>query len=81
MRGSDAGSNKSDAEDDDVNDVSAVQVFHKVIKETAKLSHVSGDIILSLEGVLVPTPRGRYDVDMFPEYLCLHGKTYNYKIV
>ena len=81
MRGSDAGSNKSDVEDDDVDDVSAAQAFHEAIKEKAKLGHVPGDIILSFEEVLVLTPRGRYDVDMFPDFLRLRGKTYDYKMV
>ena len=81
VRGSDAGSNKSDAEDDDVDDMSAAQAFHEAIKEKAELGHVSGDIILSFEEVLVLTPRGRYDVDMFPDFLRLRGKTYDYKIV
>ena len=49
MRRSYAGSNKSDAEDDDVDDVSAAQGFHEVIKEKAELGHVSGDVILTLE--------------------------------
>jgi structure-specific recognition protein 1 len=80
MRGSDAGSNKSDAEED-LDDVSAAQAFHEAIKEKAELGHVSGDIILSFEEVLVLTPRGRYDVDMFPDFLRLRGKTYDYKIV
>lgn len=80
VRGSDAGSNKSDAEED-LDDVSAAQAFHEAIKEKAELGHVSGDIILSFEEVLVLTPRGRYDVDMFPDFLRLRGKTYDYKIV
>lgn len=80
VRGSDAGSNKSDVEDDG-DDVSAAQAFHDAIKEKAELGHVSGDIILSFEEVLVLTPRGRYDVDMFPDFLRLRGKTYDYKIV
>jgi structure-specific recognition protein 1 len=80
VRGSDAGSNKSDAEDDG-DDISAAQAFHDAIKEKAELGHVSGDIILSFEEVLVLTPRGRYDVDMFPDFLRLRGKTYDYKIV
>jgi len=33
MQGFDAGSNKSDAEDDNVDDVGAVQAFHEAIKE------------------------------------------------
>ena len=81
IRVSNVGSNKSDAEDDDVDDVSATQAFREVIKEEAELGHVEGDIILSFEEVLVLTPRGRYDVDMFPDFLRLRGKTYDYKIV
>ncbi|KAJ7754122.1 SSrecog-domain-containing protein [Mycena olivaceomarginata] len=78
-RGSDDGSQKSDAEDED--EVSAAQVFHDNIKETADIGQVTGDIILSFEEVLVLTPRGRYDVDMFPDFLRLRGKTYDYKII
>ncbi|KXN81805.1 FACT complex subunit POB3 [Leucoagaricus sp. SymC.cos] len=76
--GSDAGSTKSDDEEDDV---SAAQVFHDTIKEKAELGQVSGDLILSFEEILVLTPRGRYDMDMSHEYLRLRGKTYDYKIL
>jgi structure-specific recognition protein 1 len=81
VRGSDAGSQKSDAEDSDDEETSAAQVFHESIKEKAEIGQVTGDIVLSFEEVLVLTPRGRYDVDMFPEFLRLRGKTYDYKIV
>ncbi|KIM89500.1 hypothetical protein PILCRDRAFT_813432 [Piloderma croceum F 1598] len=81
VRGSDAGSQKSDAEDDDDEETSAAQVFHDSIKEKAEIGQVTGDIILSFEEVLISTPRGRYDVDMFPEFLRLRGKTYDYKIL
>ncbi|KAJ6508442.1 SSrecog-domain-containing protein [Mycena sanguinolenta] len=80
LKGSDDGSQKSDAEGDD-DEVSAAQVFHDNIKETADIGQVTGDIILSFEEVLVLTPRGRYDVDMFPDFLRLRGKTYDYKII
>jgi structure-specific recognition protein 1 len=80
VRGSDAGSQKSDAEDDD-DEISAAQAFHDSIKEKAEIGQVIGDIVLSFEEVLVLTPRGRYDVDMFPEFLRLRGKTYDYKIL
>ncbi|KAJ7079798.1 SSrecog-domain-containing protein [Mycena belliarum] len=78
-KGSEDGSQKSDAEDED--EISAAQVFHDNIKETADIGQVTGDIILSFEEVLVLTPRGRYDVDMFPDFLRLRGKTYDYKII
>ncbi|KAF7314513.1 FACT complex subunit POB3 [Mycena kentingensis (nom. inval.)] len=76
MKGSQAG---SDADDDD--EISAAQAFHDSIKETADIGQVTGDLILSFDEVLIVTPRGRYDVDMFPDYLRLRGKTYDYKIL
>ncbi|KAK2465410.1 hypothetical protein APHAL10511_002764 [Amanita phalloides] len=76
--GSDAESQKSDAEDEEI---SAAQVFHDMVKEKAEIGQVTGDLILSFEEVLVLTPRGRYDMDMFPEFLRLRGKTYDYKIL
>lgn len=77
-KGSDAGSDKSDNEDEE--EISAAQVFHDMIKDRAEIGQVSGDMIIKFEEVLVLTPRGRYDMDMFPEFLRLHGKTYDYKI-
>ncbi|KAF7795395.1 hypothetical protein EIP86_006553 [Pleurotus ostreatoroseus] len=79
-RGSDAGSQKSDDEDEG-EEISAAQAFHDAVKEKAEIGQVAGDVILSFEEVLVLTPRGRYDVDMFPEFLRLRGKTYDYKIL
>ncbi|RPD62657.1 SSrecog-domain-containing protein [Lentinus tigrinus ALCF2SS1-7] len=79
-RGSDAGSDKSDNEDEG-EEISAAQAFHDLVKEKAELGQVSGDIILSFDEVNVLTPRGRYDVDMYPEFLRLRGRTYDYKIL
>lgn len=79
LRGSEAGSQKSDAEDEE--EVSAAQAFHDAIKDKAEIGQVSGDLVLSFEEVLVLTPRGRYDVDMFLDFLRLRGKTYDYKIL
>ncbi|PSS35373.1 hypothetical protein PHLCEN_2v1668 [Hermanssonia centrifuga] len=81
-RGSDAGIQKSDQEDEgEGEDISAAQAFHDAVKDKAEIGQVAGDVILSFEEVLVLTPRGRYDVDMFPEFLRLRGKTYDYKIL
>ncbi|KAF8157887.1 structure-specific recognition protein-domain-containing protein [Crassisporium funariophilum] len=80
LKGSDAGSQKSDDEDDG-EEISAAQVFHDTIKEKAEIGQVTGDLILSFEEVLVLTPRGRYDMDMFPDFLRLRGKTYDYKVL
>jgi len=81
MQGSNVGSNKLDVEDDGVGNVSATHAFHGDIKGNAKLGHILGDIILSFEEVLILTPRGRYNVVMFPDYLHLCGKMYDCKIM
>ncbi|KAG5719278.1 FACT complex subunit POB3 [Termitomyces sp. T112] len=75
-------SSGSDAEGDDEeeDEISAAQVFHDTIKDKAVIGQEPGDLVLSFEEVLVLTPRGRYDMDMYPEFLRLRGKTYDYKI-
>ncbi|CAL1712464.1 unnamed protein product [Somion occarium] len=77
-KGSEAGSQHSE---DEGEEISAAQAFHDTVKDKAEIGQVAGDVILSFEEVLVLTPRGRYDVDMFPEFLRLRGKTYDYKIM
>lgn len=77
---SDGGSQKSDAEDEG-EEISAAQAFHNTIKERAEIGQATGDIILSFEEVLVLTPRGRYDVDLYHDFFRLRGKTYDYKII
>ena len=77
---SDGGSQKSDAEDEG-EDISSAQAFHNTIKERAEIGQATGDIILSFEEVLVLTPRGRYDVDLYHDFFRLRGKTYDYKII
>ncbi|KAF8073884.1 structure-specific recognition protein-domain-containing protein [Lyophyllum atratum] len=74
----------SGSDDEDNNEeeeeISAAQVFHDMIKDKAVIGQEPGDLILSFEEILVLTPRGRYDMDMYPEFLRLRGKTYDYKI-
>ena len=79
LKGSDVGSQI--LEDENEEEIIAVQVFHDTIKEKAEIGQVTGDLILSFEEVLVLTPRGRYDMDMFPDFLRLRGKTYDYKVL
>ncbi|KAJ4482278.1 SSrecog-domain-containing protein [Lentinula aciculospora] len=78
LKGADVGSGEEDNDDEEV---STAQVFHDMVKEKASLDQVSDDIVLMFEEVLVLTPRGRYDVVMFKDFLRLRGKTYDYKIM
>ncbi|KAJ1975741.1 FACT complex subunit [Dimargaris xerosporica] len=58
----------------------AAAVFYEMVKNKADLGQVTGDSIALFQEVLCLTPRGRYDIDMFPTFLRLRGKTYDYKI-
>lgn len=70
------GSGNEDEEAD-----TAANAFHEAIKKKADIGQVAGDGIIVFKEVLVLTPRGRYDVDMFPTFLRLRGKTYDYKVL
>ncbi|KAL9940812.1 hypothetical protein V8E36_000300 [Tilletia maclaganii] len=55
--------------------------FHEAIKARADMGPVQGDAVIVFRECLILTPRGRYDIDMFPNFLRLRGKTYDYKIL
>jgi len=67
-------------DDEEGEEISSAQVFHDTIKEKADIGQVTGESIVIFHEVLVSTPRGRYDIHMFPNFLRLHGKTYDYKV-
>ncbi|RKP37175.1 FACT complex subunit pob3 [Dimargaris cristalligena] len=58
----------------------AANVFYDMVKNKADLGQVTGESIALFQEILCLTPRGRYDIDMFPSFLRLRGKTYDYKI-
>jgi structure-specific recognition protein 1 len=46
----------------------------------ADIISVEGDAICTLTELNCLTPRGRYDVKFFTDFIDLHGKTFDYKI-
>ncbi|GAA5930092.1 uncharacterized protein JCM15063_004715 [Sporobolomyces koalae] len=67
----------SDAEDDAEG---AAQAFHDAVKEKAEIGQVVGDTICTIGEVLCVTPRGRFDIDIYPDFMRLRGKTYDYRV-
>lgn len=67
-------------EEEDTQEVNAAAVFYDQLKDKADIGQVAGEAIVSFGDVLFLTPRGRYDIDMYPTSLRLRGKTYDYKI-
>lgn len=69
-----------DQMEDEVEEISAASVFYDQLRDKANIGQVAGEAIISFSDVLFLTPRGRYDIDMYPTSLRLRGKTYDYKI-
>lgn len=67
-------------QEEEKEEVSAALVFYEQLKDKADIGQVAGEAIVSFSDVLFLTPRGRYDIDMYPTSLRLRGKTYDYKI-
>ncbi len=75
--GDDGSADEAGAEDEQT----AASAFHEQLKAKADIGQTAGDSILLFQDVLILTPRGRYDVDMFANFLRLRGKTYDYKVL
>ncbi|CAG8676514.1 14124_t:CDS:10 [Rhizophagus irregularis] len=61
-------------------EMSAAQLFYETVKDKADLGQVSGEGLALFQDILLLTPRGRYDIEVFPTFFRLRGKTYDYKI-
>lgn len=59
---------------------SKAELFVEELKSKADITQVVGKVIVSFAEVLFLTPRGRYDIDMYENFLRLRGKTYDYKL-
>ncbi|XP_027045962.1 FACT complex subunit SSRP1-like [Pocillopora damicornis] len=57
-----------------------VKSFHQKVLEKADIIQAIGDAIVTIPDIACLTPRGRYTMKVFPSFLQLHGKTYDYKI-
>ncbi|ORY90989.1 hypothetical protein BCR43DRAFT_447036 [Syncephalastrum racemosum] len=70
--------NDNEEEEEEVN---ADMVFYDLVKSKLELSQVTTENIVQFQEVLCLTPRGRYNIDMYQDFLRLRGKTYDYKIL
>lgn len=67
--------NPQDASNDD-----PVQNFVDSVMAKADIIQATGDAIVTFSELHCLTPRGRYDIKLFPSFIQLHGKTFDYKI-
>ncbi|XP_054717717.1 FACT complex subunit Ssrp1-like [Uloborus diversus] len=60
--------------------VDPVQAFVDNVLSKASIIQATGDAIVTFKELQCLTPRGRYDIKIFPSFIQLHGKTFDYKI-
>ncbi|XP_067931729.1 FACT complex subunit SSRP1-like isoform X2 [Watersipora subatra] len=57
-----------------------VEEFFDQVQQKADIIQAVGESICNILEVQCLTPRGRYDIKLYPTFLQLHGKTFDYKI-
>lgn len=57
-----------------------VQSFMEQVLQKASIIRETGECIAIFKELQCLTPRGRYDIKIFPSFIQLHGKTFDYKI-
>ncbi|XP_035206480.1 FACT complex subunit Ssrp1-like [Stegodyphus dumicola] len=60
--------------------IDPVQAFVDNVLAKASIIQATGDAIVTFKELQCLTPRGRYDIKIFPTFIQLHGKTFDYKI-
>lgn len=60
--------------------IDPVQAFVDNVLAKASIIQATGDAIVTFKELQCLTPRGRYDIKIFPTFVQLHGKTFDYKI-
>ncbi|VDM96162.1 unnamed protein product [Thelazia callipaeda] len=61
-------------------DIDQVEEFRRAVMQYAGIETETDQPVAILQQILCTTPRGRYDIKVYQNYLSLHGKTYDYKI-
>jgi len=62
-------------------DEDGVTKLYNGIKAKADTSAFAGESIVSFDDVPLLVPRGKYDVDLYPNHMKLHGKSSDFKIL
>ncbi|XP_063075712.1 FACT complex subunit SSRP1 [Engraulis encrasicolus] len=57
-----------------------VEAFSQNVLSKADVIQATGDAVCVFKELQCLTPRGRYDIRIYPTFLHLHGKTFDYKI-
>ena len=56
------------------------EAFHDQVMKKASVVTATGDVLAIFRQVNCLTPRGRYDIGIYPTFINMHGKTYDFKM-
>lgn len=62
-------------------EITPAKVLNDKIIKAAGLGEFAGDVIASLPDLPMIIPRGKYSLDFYSNFLKLHGRTHDYKIL
>ncbi|KAJ3056164.1 FACT complex subunit [Rhizophlyctis rosea] len=69
------------AVDDEGETISSASILFETIKQKADIDVLHSETIVSFNGLLCITPRGRFEIDFHATFLRLRGKSHDYKIL
>ncbi|TNY23134.1 hypothetical protein DMC30DRAFT_450742 [Rhodotorula diobovata] len=78
--GSDAESDEDDDDEEEEDGEAAAMAFNEAVKEKAAIGVIAGETICTFPEILCTTPRGRFDIDIYADFMRLKGKTYDYRV-
>jgi len=61
-------------------DPDPTEAFQDQVMKKASVMTVTGELLAIFREVQCLTPRGRYDIGMYPSFINMHGKTFDFKI-
>ncbi|EGC33185.1 hypothetical protein DICPUDRAFT_95110 [Dictyostelium purpureum] len=70
---------EEDEEDED-EELTPIEIFQQTIMNKSDMVSNVGKSLVVFSSIQFLTPRGRIDIEMYPTFLKLHGKTHDYKV-
>ena len=66
---------------DDGEALTAAAVFCETIKQKAAIEAIGGEAVVKFDDLLCLTPRSRFEISLYQDFLRLRGKSYDYKVL
>jgi structure-specific recognition protein 1 len=72
---------EEEGEEGEEDQLTAAKILNEKIIKAAGLGEFAGEMIATLPDLPMVIPRGKYSFDMYADFVKLHGRTNDYKIM